>query len=100
MSETAIIVATRADESSKAAHKRLDRINGSLDRIDSRLDLIFTRLGTVDTKLARDDGVEQGSQIVHASVLDRSRFVIGLAVTFICSSVFALLLTLVWRPHT
>lgn len=104
MSEPALQIAVRADESAKAAHKRLDGINGSIDRLNTKVDATADRLGAkvdvIDSKL---DSVlitlatQAGAEGMKSGFLESRRFWIGIAVVLATSSTAVLLITLLTR---
>lgn len=60
-------IAIRADEKAKAAHDRLDRMNGSIDRLAGN---VAETNGKIDSLLSRNAGIEQATR----SFLDSRRF--------------------------
>lgn len=101
MSEQALTIAIRAEEAAKSAHNRLDRMNGSLDRLgrevgDLRGDLAAFRTEVL-SRLTHEDGVQVGAAGVKKSILDKNRWVVGLAVAFISSGTFVLIATYLLR---
>lgn len=88
-------IAVRADESSKAAHKRLDGINGQIGRLNDKADVLDGKLDEVLLKLAKQDGAEN----VRSGLLESKRFWIGIAAILISSSLLSLLVTLALKGH-
>lgn len=107
VSEPVLQIAVRADESAKAAHKRLDGINGSIDRFHNKLgDVerdVKDQLGDIEDKvnsilitLASEEGAER----MRTGFLQSRRFWIGIAAALATSSVSVLAFTLLTRHTT
>lgn len=92
-------IAIEARESAKAAHHRLDRMNGSIDRLVTRVEQANATGQEILRRLDRDEGIDEGASSVRATVLDSKRWVIGIATGFICSGLFTALFTLIVRRH-
>lgn len=93
MSEGALTIAVRADESSKAAHKRLDGINGQIGKLNDKVDVVDSKLDSVLITLATQAGAEG----MRVGFLESRRFWIGIAVVLATSSTAVLLVTLLTR---
>lgn len=97
-------IAVRADESAKAAHKRLDGINGSIDRLNLKVDgfdqRMNDRVSVLDSKL---DSVlitlatQEGAEGMKNGFLQSRKFWIGLVAAVCTSSMTVLLFTLLTR---
>lgn len=76
MSETpySLEVAIRADEKAKAAHERLDRMNGSIDKLAGQVSETNGKIDAIATAIARSDGIDQGEQAATRRFLDSRRF--------------------------
>lgn len=107
MSEPVLQIAVRADESAKAAHKRLDGINGSIDRFHRKLDdveeNVNDKLSDIDSKvnsilitLANEEGAER----MRTGFLQSRRFWVGISAALATSSVSVLMFTLLTRHHS
>lgn len=93
MSENALSIAVRADESAKAAHKRLDGINGQIGKLGDKVDVVDSKLDSVLITLATQAGAEG----MRSGLLESRRFWIGIAVVLATSSTAVLLITLLTR---
>lgn len=89
-------IAIRAEESARAAHNRLDRMNGSIDRLTREVN---TAKQEILRRLDRQDGIDEGTQKATNGFLDSKRFYITLIALAITSSVAALILPLLFRSH-
>lgn len=88
-------LAIRADEKAKAAHERLDRMNGSIDRLANQVSETNGKIDGITVSLARSDGLEQGEETARRGFLDSRRFIITTIVVLACGLVGAVA-TLVW----
>lgn len=91
--EQAHAIAIRADESAKAAHQRLDRMNGSIDRLAGQVLRVNEKADQILVQLAKDAGLDEGVRKAHRSVLDSSKWVVGLAVTFFGGGIGTVIVT-------
>lgn len=105
--DDALPIAIEARESSKAAHHRLDRMNGSIDRlgnemVDTKKELggaikeVSDNVNAILLKLAGEDGAAKARGVF---ILTR-RFVISTCVVLLTSSIAATAITLLLRRHT
>lgn len=90
-----LAVAIEAREAAKAAHHRLDRMNGSIDRLGDRMERVDGKVDAILLKLAGEDGAAKAQRGV---VLSR-RFVISTIAVLLSSSLAAALVTLLLRRH-
>lgn len=78
MADDALTIAIRAEEQAKAAHHRLDRMNGSIDRLAGEVrgarDELNAKLGQVLVQLAHDDGKVEGATEKEKGFLGSVRF--------------------------
>lgn len=86
--------AVRADEQARAAHHRLDRMNGSIDKLRGEVSATNAQIAAAKSEIsAKIDGVllfqahssgkEQGGEIVRQSFLESRRFVLTLLVALL-----------------
>lgn len=100
MTETEILtIAVQAQESAKAAHHRLDRMNGSIDRLTSQVAEANALGQEILRRLDRQDGLDEGSETAKRGFLDSRWRVITLAVMFVGSATFTTIFTLIARRH-
>lgn len=92
-------IAIRAEESAKAAHHRLDRMNGSIDRLTSEVARSNATSDQILRKIAHEDGFESGEQTISRGLIDSRRFLITTIVLVLTSSITALLVTWALRGH-
>lgn len=104
MSEQALPIAVRADESAKAAHKRLDGINGSIDRFNRKIDDLDEKADaqfrTIDSKvnsILLTLATQAGADGAKSGVLESKRFWLVLVAGVCTSSVAVLVITLLLR---
>lgn len=93
-------VAIEARESAKAAHHRLDRMNGSIDRLSTAVGANNDLCAQILQRLAREDGREEGIESTKLRFLDDKRFWIGIVAILLTSSLTLFLFTLATRRHS
>lgn len=91
-----IVVAIEARESAKAAHHRLDRMNGSIDRLGNAVENVDSK---VDEILLRLAGQEGAARAKRGFVLSR-RFVVSTVALLLTCPTVAALITLLLRSHS
>lgn len=98
--DEAIIIAIRAEEASKAAHQRLDRMNGSIDRLANEVAKANAKGEEILVRLARDDGEDEGHSKASKGFLESKRFLITTIGVIATSSVATGILPFVFRSHS
>lgn len=92
----ALEIAIRAEESARAAHHRLDRMNGSIEKLNTT---VSSAKEEILRRLDKQDGIDEGTSSTRRSFLDSRWRVLTLAGGFIGSGVFAALFTYIVRRH-
>lgn len=93
MTESALPVAVEARAEAKAAHQRLDRMNGSIDRLGDALEIVATKVDSILITIAKDEG----AKLAGKGFLDSKRWWIALIAGVISSSCFAALVTILLK---
>lgn len=106
VTEQALPVAIEAREQARAAHKRLDGINGSVANLNTKFDTVNEKLDNrweaLDEKVTSvliTLATAEGEKRARSGFIDSKRFAAGLVVALLTSSVAAMVLALVWRHH-
>lgn len=92
----ALEIAIRAEESAKAAHHRLDRMNGSIEKLNTT---VSSAKEEILRRLDKQDGIDEGTHTTRKSFLDSQWRVLTLAAGFVGSGAFAALFTYFVRRH-
>lgn len=91
--DDALAIAMEARAEAKAAHQRLDRMNGSIDRLGNKMEVVDEKVDQVLLNQANRDGRDDASK----GFLESKRWWIALLLTVVTSSLFATILTVVFR---
>ncbi len=92
-------IAIRAEERAKAAHARLDRMNGSIDRLTEQVARSNATANEILRRMDREEAHDEGADQVSRGLIDSRRFLITTVVLVLSSSVVSLFATLVLRTH-
>lgn len=89
-------IAIRAEESARAAHNRLDRMNGSIDRLSVEVAKANAKSDQILLRLAHEDGEETAEK----GFLQSKRWVITTIILVLTSSISTTAFTLFIRSHS
>lgn len=78
MLDEALIAAVRAEEQAKAAHDRLDRMNGSIDRLTRTVDEKYAGIDAKIDAILLHQATQMGETKAKTQWLDSRNFVIGI----------------------
>ena len=98
--------AIEAREQARAAHQRLDRMNGSIDKLghegektNAKIDVLDSKVDSILITLAKTDGELRARQAERAGVLDSKWRLVGVISILVASPLFYAITTLAIRGH-